>query len=110
MSNDGLITVKELATNHDITEAVVKALVKSGDLPPYTFGSAQANVKGWLIEVIRCWQLSRFKNICASYQVDTVDKMNIDFLGQTDRRVTEKLGNLIDRDPAYDKLRRKVMA
>ena len=89
-------------------------MIEEGDLPDFTYGSKWSKKKGWHTAVLerhameKYEQSNSFKNISDVRQVGGKD-MAIVPLGGSNRRMTEKGGNLDDRDAGKKELCSKEM-
>ena len=104
--------MQELMEQMDISDKTLHRMIEEGDLPDFTYGSKWSKKKGWHAAVLerhameKYEQSNSFKNVSNITQVRGEDVAVVP-LGDRHRCMTEKGGNLNNRDTAKQKLSRK---
>ena len=104
-----IITMPEMMEQMDISIPTLYRMIEQGDLPDFTYGSKASKKKGWHSAVLerhameKYEQSNRFKNISDIAQVRG-ENMAVVPLGRTHTAVTEKSGNLDNRNSSKQKL------
>ena len=113
-TNKIIITMQELMEQMDISDKTLHRMIEEGDLPDFTYGSRCSKKKGWHAAVLerhameKYEQSNSFKNVSNITQVRGEDVAVVP-LGDRHRSMSEKGGDLNNRDTAKQKLSRKEM-
>ena len=109
------ITMPEMMEQLDISDKTIHEMIERGDLPDFTYGSKWTKKKGWHAAVLerhameKYEQSNSFKNVSNITQVGGQD-MAVMPLSGGHRGMSEKGGNLNNRDTTKQKLSGKKMS
>ena len=102
-----VISKEQWMKDAGVSEKQFEALMKNGDLPPFSYGFLGSRFKGWHVAVLERHALIRLhQNIGDSSQVG-IENVSVVSLRDRHRTVTKQCTNLDDRNARKQQLRRK---